>query len=121
MQTSALLVLPSRAESLGMVLVEALACGTPVVATRCGGPEDIVVDGVGELVEPDNPSELAAAIARVLDASGSFDPQRLRDYALGHFGIDAVVDQLVVLYNATVREGESPTRVQTATASDASR
>src|SRR5262249_62336963 len=47
MQESALLVLPSRRESFGSVLVEALACGTPVVATRCGGPEDIVNDSVG--------------------------------------------------------------------------
>src|SRR5262249_39107193 len=58
MQDSALLVLPSRRESLGMVLAEALACGTPVVSTRCGGPEDIVTDEVGVLVPTEDPEAL---------------------------------------------------------------
>jgi glycosyltransferase involved in cell wall biosynthesis len=86
-QESALLVLPSRAESFGTVLVEALACGTPVVATRCGGPEDIVNDQVGVLVPSEDPQALAKGIQHVLDRRKDFDPARLRSYALERFGL----------------------------------
>jgi glycosyltransferase involved in cell wall biosynthesis len=97
-QRSALLVLPSRAESFGMVLVEALACGTPVVATRCGGPEDIVNDQVGVLVPPEDPEALAAGIAHVLDKRSSYNPAVLRSYALQQFGLDSVGSRLKSLY-----------------------
>ncbi len=97
-QESAVLVLPSRAESFGMVLVEALACGTPVVATRCGGPEDIVNEDVGVLVPPEDPRALAAGIAQVLDRRGDYDPAKLREYALQRFGLEAVGKQLQELY-----------------------
>ncbi|MGH9685852.1 MAG: glycosyltransferase [Candidatus Acidiferrales bacterium] len=95
---SALLVLPSRAESFGTVLVEALACGTPVVATRCGGPEDIVADGMGVLVPPEDPRALARGIAEVLDHRTAYDPHRLRAYAVEKFGLDSVGQRLARLY-----------------------
>ncbi len=61
------LVAPSHQEPFGMVLAEAMAVGTPVVATRVGGLAEVVEDGVsGVLVTPGTPGELADAVARVL-------------------------------------------------------
>ncbi len=61
------LLLPSAAEGLGRVIVEAFLRGRPVVATRVGGIPDIVEDGVnGLLVEPGSVDALAVAIERVL-------------------------------------------------------
>jgi glycosyltransferase involved in cell wall biosynthesis len=61
------LVLPSRQEPFGTVLAEAMAAGTPVVATRVGGLAEVVEDGVtGRLVAPGDPAALAAAILEVL-------------------------------------------------------
>lgn len=60
-------LLPSRWENFPHVLVEALAVGTPVVATRVGGVPEIVEDGVnGVLVEPEDPAALAAGIRTLL-------------------------------------------------------
>ncbi|MHB8626234.1 MAG: glycosyltransferase family 4 protein [Aggregatilineales bacterium] len=62
-----MLVLPSRREALGLVLVEAGMMGKPVVASRVGGIPEIVVDNeTGLLVSPGNPAELAAAIMRLI-------------------------------------------------------
>ena len=99
MQRCSVLVLPSRSESFGCVLVEALACGTPVVATRCGGPEDVVHDGVGRLVAPDDPHSLASAILEVLSHRDRFEPARLRAYALENFSWDHVAERTVDVYN----------------------
>jgi teichuronic acid biosynthesis glycosyltransferase TuaC len=98
MQESVTLVLPSRAESFGMVLVEALACGTPVVATRCGGPEEIVNEQVGVLVPPEDPEALARGIEHVLEHGADYDPTRLRAHALENFGLDSVGRRLEDLY-----------------------
>jgi glycosyltransferase involved in cell wall biosynthesis len=100
MRQSAALVLPSRAESLGMVLVEALACGAPVVATRCGGPEDIVNDRVGVLVRPGDPAALAHGIEHVLDHH--YDPAILRAHALENFGLESVGRRLSEVYHDAV-------------------
>ena len=60
-------VVPSRIEPFGLVAIEALACGTPVVATKAGGLPDFVNDNVGQLVEMDNYEALAKAIIEELN------------------------------------------------------
>ena len=104
MQESAVLVLPSRKESLGMVLIEALACGTPVVATRCGGPEDIVNDQVGVLVPPEDPASLANAIEEVIDHRDHYEPKFLRDYALERFSWERITERYLDLYREAAAE-----------------
>jgi glycosyltransferase involved in cell wall biosynthesis len=95
---SALLVLPSRSETFGSVLVEALASGTPVVATRCGGPEDIVTNEVGRLVPKEDPHALAAVIDDTLDSLERYPSAVLREYALSRFSWEGVVMKTLSLY-----------------------
>ena len=66
MRAARLLVVSSRYEGFGMVILEALALGTPVVATDCPyGPRELLKDGeLGALVPPEDPQALAEAIAR---------------------------------------------------------
>jgi glycosyltransferase involved in cell wall biosynthesis len=102
MAESAVVVLPSRAESFGAVLVEALACGTPVVATRCGGPEDIVDDEVGLLVPPDDASALADGIDHVLGNRDRYQAAALRERALARFATEVVTAQVAAVYDEVV-------------------
>jgi len=63
-----LFVLPSISESFGVVQIEALACGKPVVATRNGGSEEVITsDDYGLLVDPANPNELREKIIEAPD------------------------------------------------------
>ncbi len=99
---SSLLVLPSRTETFGAVLIEALACGIPVVATRCGGTEDIVRDEIGRLVEKENSEELAGAMMDVIVNRNEFDPEALRRYALKNFSWEEVAKRTGELYNEAI-------------------
>lgn len=67
LQGCEMFVLASRSEPFGIVLIEALACRKPVIATKVDGPLEIIDDGkTGILVEPDNPDALAEAIISLL-------------------------------------------------------
>ena len=89
-------------EGLGVVLLEAMSYGVPVVATRRGGIVDIVEDGRTGLLVEDEPEALARAIVALLS-----DPARRR--ALGEagrarvrerFGWDSIVDRLEAVYRS---------------------
>jgi glycosyltransferase involved in cell wall biosynthesis len=67
-------VLSSRYETFGTVVVESLACGTPVVATRVGIVPEVVDETNGIVVPPDDPDAMYEALVRMLEISGKFDP-----------------------------------------------
>lgn len=99
MRKARLLVVPSRRESFSSVTVEALACGTPVVATRCGGPEEILTGSTGVLVPPEAPDALARAIESVLTGRSRFDPVHLRRHAVERYGRAASRERIRSLYS----------------------
>ena len=104
MAESAVVVLPSRAESFGAVLVEALAAGTPIVATRCGGPEDIVTPDLGRLVPTNDPTALANALSDVLSSPERYPADRLRSAAARRFAWEHVAGRIGDVY-ARVTDG----------------
>ena len=73
---ASILVMPTylNIESFGMVLIEAMACGTPVIGTKIGGIPFVIKNGkTGLLVEPKNPKSLAEAIKRLLEDKELWD------------------------------------------------
>jgi glycosyltransferase involved in cell wall biosynthesis len=96
-----LTVLPSEYEAFGLVLLESLAVGTPVVASRVGGIPEFVEDGkAGLLVPPKSPTALAEAITRVW--SDRDLARRLGEYGRDHvvprYSWDALAERLDSLY-----------------------
>jgi sugar transferase (PEP-CTERM/EpsH1 system associated) len=98
-----LFALPSLAEGISNTVLEAMASGVPVVATRVGGnPELVDPERAGELVEADDPEALSEALAGYLGV-----PQRLaqerqaaREWVLERFSIDTMVTAYLDLYQA---------------------
>ena len=90
----------SRAETFGCVLLEARACGCPVVATRTGGVPELFQpeNTFGLLVEPDDEAALEAAIAAVLSDAAQFDPSRLRADVAARCAPEAVGAAFGALY-----------------------
>ncbi|KUN23247.1 glycosyl transferase family 1 [Streptomyces antibioticus] len=106
---AAVFACPSVYEPLGIVNLEAMACGTPVVASRVGGIPEVVDDGkTGLLVPVDDDFE--PALARALDAVLG-DPEGARrmgeagrERAVGEFGWDAVARRTVRLYEEILKQ-----------------
>jgi glycosyltransferase involved in cell wall biosynthesis len=81
------LVLPSKHETFGVVLIEALASGKPVVASRCGGPESVITAPfLGTLCPRDDAAALADALQETAAQLADIDPVRIRKHAVERFG-----------------------------------
>jgi teichuronic acid biosynthesis glycosyltransferase TuaC len=104
---SDVVVLPSLSEGFGVVLVEAMACGRPVVATTCGGPQDIVTSETGILVPPADDAALAQALLEVLRDGDRFPPERVRQRALDNYAYDRIVSRMTAVYEEVLRDRQS--------------
>ncbi|WP_179223061.1 glycosyltransferase [Pontibacter ummariensis] len=101
-QESSAFVLPSFEESFGNVYAEAIACGKPVIATKCGGPESIVNETNGLLVEKDDPKGLATAIRQLINNYSHYDSHKIRRDFMSRFSSKAVLPQLHRLYQEII-------------------
>ena len=98
-------VCSSRTEMLSCVLHECAACGKPAVATRCGGPQDILTEESGLLVPVDDSQAMAEAMLTMMETADRYDPERIRDSILERFGIDSVCDKLTAACEEAARAG----------------
>jgi glycosyltransferase involved in cell wall biosynthesis len=100
-------------EPFGLVMIEALACGTPVIVTERGSASEIVTHGEsGFLVDPDDPVEGSVAAVARLD---EIDPAACRRRFETHFSASRMVDQYDELFGAIIRRAGygTATRVKT--------
>lgn len=102
MREADLLVLPSRIETFGAVVAEALASGLPVVSTKVGGIPELVDERSGRLVPPDDPVALARALEAALDELETFDSAALSASARRRYGSEVVGEQLGRIYEGVV-------------------
>lgn len=95
-------VIPSLSEPFGIVAIEALAAGLPVIASRVGGLCDIIVDPrLGYLVESGNPDSLKACICKVIDEN-TYKKYALfrREYVTQNYSWDSIVLNTVAVYKS---------------------
>lgn len=95
-------VMPSRHETFGVVYAEAIASGKPIIATRCGGPEFIVNETNGRLVEIGDTMGLSETMKQMAEHWNEFDPAAIRQDFERRFSRPAVVAQLRSLYESVM-------------------
>lgn len=98
--------LSSASETFGVVLIEAMAFGKPVISTRCGGPEEFVDERNGLLVLHEE-SAFAEGLAKIRTAT--FDPEAIRERCLESWGADAFYRRATELYEKVVERDRGPT------------
>lgn len=91
-------VLSSRLETFSIVLIEAMAKGLPVIATRCGGPETFVRKEDGLLVPKENADELAKAMKYMINHYQDYNAEEIRKHCYENYSQDVIADKIISIY-----------------------
>lgn len=96
-------VLPSRYETFGVVYIEALASGKPVIGAFNGGAEDIVNKNVGILVEKDNIEQLSEAMNYIKTNINKYNPSEIRRYCTDKFSAKVIINKIISTYEEVLK------------------
>jgi glycosyltransferase involved in cell wall biosynthesis len=103
MQMANAFVLFSNIENLPLVLIEAMATGIPIIATKVGGITELVNDDLGLLVKKGDTNALTNGMKFLMENYAKYDPSKIRDYAVSNFSYENVGDQFNELYNEIIK------------------
>ncbi|MFH1088498.1 MAG: glycosyltransferase family 4 protein, partial [Patescibacteria group bacterium] len=102
-QNASLFIVPSFQEGLCISALEALACGIPIISTRCGGTEDFIKDGyTGFLVKNNDPEELSRKIIEFLDFGADRKKEfsnNARDYIVNYYSPENIWQKIIECFN----------------------
>ncbi len=102
LQNSHVFVLASRSETFGVAYIEALSMGVPIIATRCGGPEDFVQSTDGLLVPVDNLAALTDAIKYMIEHYADYDRAKIAADCKSRFAPEVIAKQLTHVFENVI-------------------
>ena len=91
-------VLSSKFETFGVVVIEAMLFGIPVIATKCGGPEDIINDKNGILVQVENKDQMEKAMVDMMSHQRQYKAEEIRDFAISNYGKNIFLQRIKLAY-----------------------
>lgn len=97
-------VLPSRMETFGVVYIEALACGLPVIATPCGGPEEFITKQNGLLVPTEDVEALSEAIKQMFYHHQEYNRKAIANDCKARFSSEVIAKQLTDIFEDVIRK-----------------
>jgi glycosyltransferase involved in cell wall biosynthesis len=103
LQNSDYFVLSSDFETFGVVIIEAMSCGLPVISTKSGGPESIIIDEkLGILCKKGDIIEFSDALKRIV--ANNYDSKYIRNYATENFSYEFLSEKLIEKYTSLIEE-----------------
>ena len=102
MASSCCYMLSSHIETFGVVVIEALSQGTPVISTRCGGPESILTLEDGVFVPINSVEAMADAMIYIINNEHNYDREQIRQRCLAEFSEAAFIKGMVEIYQSFI-------------------
>lgn len=97
-------ILTSRGETFGIVYIEAMAKGKPVIATKCGGPEGFVNDSNGLLIPKEDIPAATKAIEYMVEHVKEYDAKKIRQDCYENFSENVIANRIIGVYNQVLQK-----------------
>lgn len=104
LRNSDVFVLASRLETFGIVYIEAMSQGLPVIGTICGGPEEIINSSNGILVPSDDIEAMASAIKRMTETYSQYDRRKIAEDCQKRFSPQSIASQITDIFEMVINK-----------------